>query len=70
MEQICQLEEKWKVNPSLTFEDLNQQMAKRRVQQVLLKYQDGKQYCDIYLPLLELEAEYDKKVKEGQVPAI
>ncbi len=35
-------------------------------QQVLLRYQDGYQYQNIFGPLVKLEADYDKKLKESQ----
>jgi len=33
---------------------------------VLLRYKDGKHYCEIFYPLIELEAEQDKKLKQSQ----
>ncbi len=34
--------------------------------QVLLRYDDGYQYQNIFGPLVKLEADYDKKLKESQ----
>jgi regulator of nonsense transcripts 1 len=36
------------------------------VNPVLLKYEDGYHYQNIIAPLVKLEADYDKKLKEGQ----
>lgn len=37
-------------------------------QHVLLRYEDAYQYQNIFGPLVKLEADYDKKLKESQVP--
>ena len=34
--------------------------------QVLLRYEDAYQYQNIFGPLVKLEADYDKKLKESQ----
>ena len=34
--------------------------------QVLLRYEDGYQYQNIFGPLVKMEADYDKKLKESQ----
>lgn len=36
-------------------------------QHVLLRYEDAYQYQNIFGPLVKLEADYDKKLKESQV---
>jgi regulator of nonsense transcripts 1 len=35
-------------------------------QQVLLRYEDAYQYQNIFGPLVKLESDYDKKLKESQ----
>lgn len=35
-------------------------------QHVLLRYEDGFQYESVFRPLIKLEADYDKKLKESQ----
>lgn len=37
-----------------------------KVQPILLKYEDGYHYQNIIAPLVKLEADYDKKLKESQ----
>ena len=37
-----------------------------QVQPILLKYEDGYHYQNIIAPLVKLEADYDKKLKESQ----
>ncbi len=40
---------------------INNQIDKKpKLNDLLLKYEDGKHYCDIMMPLIELEAQYDK----------
>lgn len=66
-EQINNLEEMRKNNPDVKFEDLNQNGKKKKLREVLLKYEDGYEYLDVFLPLIKAEAEHDKKIKESQV---
>lgn len=65
-DQINSLEEMRKNNPNVKFEDLNQVPKKKRLREVLLKYEDGYEYLDVFLPLIKAEAEHDKKIKESQ----
>lgn len=39
-------------------------------QHVLLRYEDAYQYQNIFGPLVKLEADYDKKLKESQVMCV
>ena len=64
--QIQRLEEMWKENPEATLEDLDKPGAEDEVQPILLKYEDGYHYQNIMAPLVKLEADYDKKMKESQ----
>jgi regulator of nonsense transcripts 1 len=65
-DQITALEEMRKNNPNVKFEDLNQIPKKKRLREVLVKYEDGYEYLDVFLPLIKAEAEHDKKIKESQ----
>lgn len=65
-QQINKLEELWKENPDATLEDLEKPGLDEEPQQVLLRYDDAYQYQNIFGPLVKLEADYDKKLKESQ----
>jgi len=65
-QQINKLEELWKTNPSASLEDLEKPGVDNEPQPVLLKYEDAYQYQNIFGPLVKLEADYDKKIKESQ----
>ncbi|XP_054714486.1 regulator of nonsense transcripts 1-like [Uloborus diversus] len=64
--QINKLEELWKDNVDASFEDLEKPGVDEEPQQVLLRYEDGYQYQNIFGPLVKMEADYDKKLKESQ----
>uniref|UniRef100_A0A8C5I3L0 ATP-dependent helicase RENT1 n=1 Tax=Gouania willdenowi TaxID=441366 RepID=A0A8C5I3L0_GOUWI len=65
-QQINKLEELWKDNPGATLEDLEKPGVDEEPQHVLLRYEDAYQYQNIFGPLVKLEADYDKKLKESQ----
>jgi len=65
-QQINKLEELWKSNPAASLEDLSLPGVDDEPNSVLLRYEDAYSYRDIYGPLVNLEAEYDKKMKESQ----
>jgi len=65
-QQINKLEEIWKSNPDAMLEDLEKPGADDEPQPVLLRYEDAYQYQNIFGPLVKLEADYDKKMKESQ----
>ncbi|KAK0151478.1 Regulator of nonsense transcripts 1 [Merluccius polli] len=65
-QQINKLEELWKENPSATLEDLEKPGVDEEPLHVLLRYEDAYQYQNIFGPLVKLEADYDKKLKESQ----
>ena len=48
-------------------EDLEKPGVDEETQHVLLRYEDAYQYQNIFGPLVKLEADYDKKLKESQV---
>lgn len=65
--QIARLEEVWRERPLATLEDLERPGAvDEEPQPVLLRYEDSQQYRSIFGPLVQLEADYDKRVKESQ----
>jgi regulator of nonsense transcripts 1 len=65
--QINKLEELWKSNTNATLEDLQKPGVDDEPQSVLLRYEDAYQYQNIFGPLVKMEADYDKKLKESQV---
>lgn len=64
--QINRLEDLWKDNIEAGFQDLAKQTPDIEVSHVLLRYEDGYQYQNIFGPLVKLEADNDKKLKESQ----
>ncbi len=72
--QINRLEELWKDNVDADLETLFEAGdsgnsfigSTEAVQHVLLRYEDGYQYQNIFGPLVKLEADYDKRLKESQ----
>jgi regulator of nonsense transcripts 1 len=68
--QINKLEELWKSAPEATLEDLEKPGVDDEPQPVQLRYEDAYQYQNIFGPLVKLEADYDKKMKEAQVTFI
>lgn len=64
--QINKLEELWRDNPDATLFDLEKPGIDEEVQATLLRYEDGYHYQNILAPLVKLEAEYDRRVKENQ----
>ncbi|EPZ33698.1 Regulator of nonsense transcripts-like protein [Rozella allomycis CSF55] len=64
--KIAKLEELWQTKPEAELEDLEKPGIDEEPNPVQLKYDDAFQYQEIFAPLVKLEAEYDKKVKESQ----
>ena len=64
--QAMQLEEMWRSNPDATFIDAENPGVEEEVQPVQLRYEDAYAYQSIYTPLIKLEADYDKSMKESQ----
>ncbi|KAI8333228.1 RNA helicase-domain-containing protein, partial [Blakeslea trispora] len=64
--QINKLEELWKENGEATLEDLEKPGIDDEPHPVLLRYEDAYQYQNIFGPLVMMEADYDKKLKESQ----
>ncbi|CAG5132003.1 unnamed protein product [Candidula unifasciata] len=65
-QQINKLEELWKENPDAKLEDLERTGLDEEPTQVQLRYDDAYQYQNIFGPLVKLEADYDKRLKESQ----
>ena len=64
--QIGKLEEIWKINLEATVEDLDKPGIDDTPLPVLLRYEDAYQYQNILGPLVMMEAEYDRVLKESQ----
>eukprot|EP00899_Mesostigma_viride_P002385 jgi/Mesvir1/12147/Mv00399-RA.2 len=65
--QINDLEDIWKTNPSATLEDLDKKGGvDDEAAPVALRYEDAYQYQNVFGPLVKLEADYDKAIKESQ----
>ncbi|KAG5455660.1 MAG: RNA helicase-domain-containing protein, partial [Olpidium bornovanus] len=64
--QINKLEELWKENSEASLDDLERPGVDDAPQPVLLRYEDAYQYQNIFGPLVKLEADYDRKLKESQ----
>ncbi|BGP13779.1 hypothetical protein JCM10213_006389 [Rhodosporidiobolus nylandii] len=64
--QINKLEELWRENAQATLEDLEKPGVDDEPQPILLRYEDAYQYQNIFGPLVKIEADYDKRLKESQ----
>lgn len=64
--QIAKLEELWRDNPLAVVEDLDRPGIDDEPIPVMDKYEDGYQYQNIFGPLVKMESDYDKKMKEAQ----
>ena len=65
-EEMSRLEELWKENVSAKYEDLDTEEMQDYVDSVLITYDDANHFQRIYSPLVKLEADYDKRMKESQ----
>jgi len=67
LQDITQLEDLWRNNPDATKEDLLEPGAiDEEPSPVLMRYEDAYHYQNVFAPLVKLEADYDKKMKEAQ----
>ncbi|KAF9124922.1 ATP-dependent helicase NAM7 [Mortierella sp. GBA39] len=64
--QITKLEDLWRENANATLDDLERPGADDEPQSVLTRYEDAYQYQNIFGPLVKMEADYDKRLKESQ----
>ncbi len=66
-QMIAKLEEMWKDNQSATIADLEKGAGvDDEPAPVLLRYDDAYQYQNVFGPLVKIEADYDRKLKESQ----
>lgn len=65
-QQINKLEELWKDKPEATLEDLDKENIDDEPLSVLQRYEDAYQYQNVFGPLVKIEADYDRKLKESQ----
>lgn len=66
-QMIAKLEEMWKDNATATVEDLEKATgADDEPASVLLRYDDAFQYQNVFGPLVKIEADFDRKLKEAQ----
>lgn len=64
--QIATLEELWKKDANANFLDLQKPGIDEEPEPVSLRYDTGFAYQNIFGPLIKMEADYDKKLKESQ----
>ncbi|KAF8969557.1 ATP dependent helicase [Flammula alnicola] len=64
--QINRLEDLWREDANATLEDLQKPGVDDEPQPILLRYEDAYQYQNIFGPLVKIEADYDKRLKESQ----
>ncbi|KNC96598.1 uncharacterized protein SPPG_08182 [Spizellomyces punctatus DAOM BR117] len=64
--QIASLEDRWTDDANATFDDLNKPGIDDEPEPVRLRYDDAYQYQNIFGPLMKMEADYDKRLKESQ----
>lgn len=66
-DQITKLETQWRLNRDATIEDVdNDKTEEEEVLPILMRYNDAFQYQHAFAPLVQLEASYDKSLKESQ----
>ncbi|KAG5649646.1 hypothetical protein H0H81_002716 [Sphagnurus paluster] len=65
-DQINRLEDMWRDNANATLEDLEKPGIDDEPQPILVRYEDAYQYQNIFGPLVKIEADYDKRLKESQ----
>lgn len=67
MTQINKLEEVWKSKPEASLDDLElPSTLDQELTRVALRYEDVHQYQSVFKPLVKLEADYDRSMKESQ----
>lgn len=66
-QQITKLEAQWRLNRNATINDIeNTDKKEEEVLPILMRYTDGFQYQQSFGPLVKLEADCDKNLKESQ----
>ncbi|CRG94113.1 regulator of nonsense transcripts, putative [Plasmodium gallinaceum] len=66
---VNKLEELWKNKKDIYIDELDLEILNDEPVKVELKYEDAHHYQSIFAPLVQLEADYDKSIKEGQKQA-
>ncbi|EDV26532.1 uncharacterized protein TRIADDRAFT_54641 [Trichoplax adhaerens] len=64
-QQINRLEDLWREHPEATLEDLDKPELTEEVHPVLLRYEDAYIYKSIFEPLIIMESDYDKQLKQN-----
>ncbi|KAK7203443.1 regulator-nonsense transcripts 1 [Myxozyma melibiosi] len=64
--QIAKLEDLWKSDAKATINDLDKTVPDDDPEPVLLRYEDAYEYQRCFGPLVKIEADYDRKLKESQ----
>ena len=61
------MEELWKTEPAARFADLDRPdvVDEAELAPTLLHYEDGYHYQNILAPLVKMEADYDRQIKES-----
>lgn len=68
--QIVRLEDLWREKPNAVLEDLERPGLDSEPDNVCLRYEDAYHYRRIFAPLIQAEAEFDKKMKESQTQSV
>ncbi|ANQ07834.1 Regulator of nonsense transcripts [Plasmodium coatneyi] len=66
---VNKLEELWKNKKDVYIDELDAEILNDEPVKVELRYKDAYHYQSIFAPLIQLEADYDKSIKEGQKQA-
>ena len=66
VDKIRRLEDMWRTEPEATMEDLEFKEKDAGPRPVQETYNDAYEYQNVFAPLVKLEADTDKKMKEGQ----
>ncbi|KAH3673246.1 hypothetical protein WICPIJ_009865 [Wickerhamomyces pijperi] len=64
--QISKLESKWKLNKDATIHDVERPEEENEIVPILMRYNDAYEYQRSFGPLVKLESDYDKQLKESQ----
>ncbi|KAJ2798197.1 ATP-dependent RNA helicase, partial [Coemansia guatemalensis] len=65
-QQIRSLEESWARSSGAGVADADNPGTEQDIQKVLLRYEDAYQYQTIFGPLVKIEADHDRRMKEAQ----
>ena len=64
-QQILRLEERWKANPTAEIDDMSYTPMDADADPIRYYYTDAYEYEQIFKPLVDMEAEEDRRMKEG-----